>query len=147
MLPTTVRLWHWIVALAAVALCSVLSLYLTGTLAPWSQRGTNPAVPGRSNGLARTAPTPTLAALRTNLSQLGTRTNVAPGYAEDRAAATAFYVGHGGPLLWVTESAISERGKAVMAEIRNADDWGLSARDFALPQPPARAMSHEGAAA
>jgi murein L,D-transpeptidase YcbB/YkuD len=147
MLPTTVRLWHWTVALTAVALYSVLSLYLTGSLIPWSQRGADPAMPGRLNGLARTAPTPTLAALRTNLSQLANRTNVAPGYAEDLAAATAFYVEHGGPLLWVTESAIAERGKAVIGEIRNADDWGLSARDFTLPQPPARAMSREEVAA
>jgi murein L,D-transpeptidase YcbB/YkuD len=131
--PAILRLWCWIVAVAAIALYSGLSLHLTGTLAPWAKR----------DGLAHTAPTPALVALRNNLSQLASRTNVAPAYAEDLAAMIAFYDAHGGPLLWVKESGISERGNAVIAEIRKADDWGLRARDFALPQLPAGAISHE----
>ena len=111
---------------------SGLSLHLAGTLAPWVKRA---------------APTPALAALRKHLSQLASRTNIAPAYGEDLAAATAFYDGQGGPLLWVTESGISERGNAVITEIRKADDWGLRARDFALPQLPAGAITPEGAAA
>jgi murein L,D-transpeptidase YcbB/YkuD len=107
-------------------------LHLTGTLAPWAKR---------------TAPTPALAALRKNLPQLASRTNVAPAHGEDLAAATAFYNAHSGPLLWVTESGISERGNAVIAEIRKADEWGLRARDFALPQMPGGAISPEVAAA
>jgi murein L,D-transpeptidase YcbB/YkuD len=145
--PATVRLWHWIVALATVVLCSGLTLQLTGTLAPWAKRVADLATPGRLRGIARVAPTPALAALRKELSQLASRTNVAPANAEDLAAATAYYVTRGGPLLWVTESGISKRGDAVIAEIRNADDWGLRARDFALPRLPAGAVSPEGTAA
>ena len=133
-------MWRWIAAVTAIALYCGLSLQLTGTLAPWANLidlGT----------LVRPAPTPALAALRNTLSQLASRTNVAPGYAEDLAAATAFYNAHSGPLLWVTESGISERGNSVIAEIRKADDWGLRARDFALPQLPAGAISPEAAAA
>jgi murein L,D-transpeptidase YcbB/YkuD len=126
------RTWNWVVGIAAIALYSALSLHLTGTLAPWA---------------IQTPPTPALAALRKNLSQLASRTNVAAAQGEDLAAATAFYDAHSGPLLWVTESGISQRGNAVIAEIRKADDWGLRARDFVLPQPPAGAMSPEGAAA
>jgi murein L,D-transpeptidase YcbB/YkuD len=85
--------------------------------------------------------------VRKNLSQLANQTNVAPAYAEDLAAATAFYDAHSGPLLWVTESAISQRGTIVINEIRKADDWGLRARDFALPQLPAGTVSPEAAAA
>jgi len=118
-------------------------LHLTGSLAPWSKHAADLF---RQYGLAP-APTPALAALRKALSQLATRSNVAPGYAEDLAAATAFYDSHWGPLLWVTESGISERGHPVIAEIRRADDWGLRARDFALPQLPAGAISPEAAAA
>jgi L,D-transpeptidase YcbB len=126
------RRWHWIVAVTSIAVCSGLSLHLAGTLAPWAFRA---------------APTPVLAAVRQNLSQLASRSNVAPAYGEDLAAATAFYDAHGGPLLWVTERGISDRGNAVIAEIRKADDWGLRARDFAVPQLPAVAITPEGAAA
>jgi len=96
----------------------------------WIRRGADLGTPARPDGFARTAPTPALAALRENLSQLASRTNVAPAYAEDLAAATAFYDAHSGPLVWVTERGISERGNRVIAEIRKADDWGLQARDF-----------------
>jgi L,D-transpeptidase YcbB len=138
--PATLRLWHWIAAITAIALYSVLSLHLTGTLAPWTKLSAD-------LGLVRTPPTPALAALRNNLSQLANRTNVAPAYAEDLAAATAFYGGHSGPLLWVAESGFSERGNLVIAEIRKADDWGLRARDFALPLLSAGTISPEAAAA
>jgi murein L,D-transpeptidase YcbB/YkuD len=142
--PATLKLWCWIAAVTSLALYSGLSLHLTGTLAPWAKRDSSLA---RPEGVARTAPTPTLAALRNNLSQLATRTKVAPAYAEDLGATTAFYDAHSGPLLWVTESGISERGNLAITEIRKADDWGLRARDFALPQLPAGTISPEAAAA
>jgi len=142
--PASLRLWHWIVAVTAIALFSGLALYLTGTVAPWAKRDASRA---RTEGAARSAPTPMLAALRKNLSQLASRTNAAPVDSEDLAAATAFYDAHSGPLLWVTESRISERGNLVIAEIRKADDWGLRARDFTLPQLPAGAVSPAAAAA
>src|SRR6266704_1233614 len=37
-------------------------------------------------------------------------------------------------LLWVDENGLTERGKAVMAEIGAADDYGLRASDYALPK-------------
>ncbi len=85
--------------------------------------------------------------MRKKLSELAGRTGVAPANAEDLAAATAFYNARSGSLLWVTESGISERGNSVTGEIRKADDWGLRARDFALPKLPAGAVSAETAAA
>jgi murein L,D-transpeptidase YcbB/YkuD len=132
----TFRLWRWIVALTAVALCSGLAFHLAGTFAPW---------PGL-DGLGLTAPSPARVAVRKTLSQLAARANVAPADAADLAAATAFYNARSAPLLWVTESGISERGNAVINEIRKADDWGLRARDFALPQLRAGAVSPEAAA-
>src|SRR5262249_29843256 len=113
--PATLRLWRWIVAVTAIALYSGLSLHLTGTLAPWAER----------DAPAHRAPTPARVARRKNLSQLAGPPTVAPAYAEDLAAMIAFYDAHGGPLLWVTESGISDLGNAVIAEIRKADDWGL----------------------
>jgi len=130
--PATLKPWRWIVAVTALALYCGVSLHLTGTLTPWAKHA---------------APTPALAAVRKNLSQLASRTNVAAAHGEDLAAAIKFYDAYSGPLLWVTESGISERGIAVIAEIRKADDWGLRAREFVLPQLPAGAISPEGAAA
>jgi murein L,D-transpeptidase YcbB/YkuD len=142
--PAILRLWRWIVAaVTAIALYCGLSLYLTGTMAPWVKREANRTRPY----IVRTAATPALTALRNNLSQLASRTNIAAADAEDLAAATAFYDAVGGPLLWVTESRISQRGNLVIAEIRKADDWGLRARDFALPQLPAGTISPAAAAA
>ena len=135
---STLRLGRWIVAVAAVvALSFSLSLHLTGTSAPWARLG----------DLVRTAPTPAEAAVRKKLSELAIRTNVASVNAEDLAAATAFYNARRGPLLWITERGLSERGNSVIEEIRRADDWGLRARDFALPRLPAGAVSPEAAAA
>ena len=37
-------------------------------------------------------------------------------------------------LLWVDENGLTERGKVVMAEIKKADDYGLRASDYALPE-------------
>jgi murein L,D-transpeptidase YcbB/YkuD len=36
-------------------------------------------------------------------------------------------------LLWVNENGLTERGKAAMAEIKRADDYGLRASDYELP--------------
>ena len=52
---------------------------------------------------------------------------------DDIAALKAFYRGHGAPPLWMTEMGFSAKGQAVIFEIENADDWGLEAKDFALP--------------
>ena len=36
--------------------------------------------------------------------------------------------------LWVDQNGLTERGKAVIAEIKNADDYGLRSSDYALPK-------------
>jgi L,D-transpeptidase YcbB len=133
----TLRLWRWIIAVTTIGIGSGLLLHVIATLAPWAELG----------GLVITAPTPALVAVRQTLSQLASRIKVASADAEDLAAAAAFYDAHRGPLLWVTESGISERGNSVIDEIRKADDWGLRARDFALPRLPPGAIAPEAAAA
>ena len=52
----------------------------------------------------------------------------------DRAAMSAFYGEHTGGLLWATKDGFAPRARDAMAEIAKADDWGLNARDFQLPQ-------------
>ena len=39
------------------------------------------------------------------------------------------------PLLWVDENGLTERAKQVMAEIGKADDYGLTASEYSLPDP------------
>ncbi len=86
-------------------------------------------------------PSPALAAVRKKLSAFSGRAN-----RDDLAAAVAFYETRTGPLIWVTQSGLSDKGRAVIAEIRKADDWGLRARDFVLPNLSSGALSPESAA-
>lgn len=52
---------------------------------------------------------------------------------EDVAALKAFYGARSEPPLWTTEMGFSAKGQAALFEIAKADDWGLEAKDFALP--------------
>ena len=52
---------------------------------------------------------------------------------EDRAALAAFYDGRSLEPLWLTKTGLNEKGAAVVAESKRADDWGLVAKDFDLP--------------
>ena len=52
----------------------------------------------------------------------------------DRAALAAFYAARNEPLLWVTSDGFTAKARHAMAEIRKADDWGLAASAFELPQ-------------
>ena len=79
--------------------------------------------------------------LRKMLPTLGGRAN-----ADDLAAMTGFYGERTGALIWVTESGLSDKARAVIAEVRRADDWGLRSSDFTLPQLTAAETSPEAAA-
>jgi murein L,D-transpeptidase YcbB/YkuD len=52
----------------------------------------------------------------------------------EQGALVEYYSVPDQPLLWVDEKGVNERGKAVMAEIGKADDYGLRASDYALPK-------------
>jgi murein L,D-transpeptidase YcbB/YkuD len=54
--------------------------------------------------------------------------------ADDVAALAAYYEELNGPAIWITSSGLTPKGKAVVAEIGKADDWGLRASDFDVPQ-------------
>jgi murein L,D-transpeptidase YcbB/YkuD len=53
----------------------------------------------------------------------------------EQGALVEFYAAPEQRLLWVDENGVTERGKAVIAEIATADDYGLHAADYALPTP------------
>lgn len=76
-------------------------------------------------------PHPIVAIIRAKLSDPTVTKGAEP---EDIAALQAFYRAHGAPPLWITEMGFSTKGQAVLFEIEEADDWGLEAEDFVLPQ-------------
>ncbi len=53
----------------------------------------------------------------------------------ERSALVEYYARPDQPLLWVDENGLTERGKAVMEEIAQADDYGLRTADYDLPKP------------
>lgn len=66
----------------------------------------------------------------------------------DRDAAVAFYSARTeGPIWAKADGGLSAAGEAVVAEIRKADDWGLTAANFTLPQNGAAAADAEATVA
>jgi L,D-transpeptidase YcbB len=51
----------------------------------------------------------------------------------DRPSLVTFYTDRTAPV-WVTKEGLTPAARAAMAEIAKADNWGLNARDFELPQ-------------
>lgn len=56
------------------------------------------------------------------------------GDKSDRDALAQFYIARANQPLWVSETGLTDKAKAIIDEIRRADDWGLEAADFELPQ-------------
>src|SRR4029077_9005735 len=52
----------------------------------------------------------------------------------DRAALVTYYGETGARALWVKADGFTARPRHVLAEIRRAEDWGLSVAAFDLPQ-------------
>ncbi len=142
--PALLKTFYWVAGLTAVALVAAVWFRLIATVVPTTRNAPDlvadeqPAAPDTS---AIVAPSPALAALRQRLPNFAKRAS-----ADELAAMTAAYAERSGPLIWVTESGYSQKGNAAVAELRNADDWGLSASDFSVPQLPAGALSPEAAA-
>lgn len=67
-------------------------------------------------------------------------------HADDLAALSAFYGERSGGPLWVSKDGFTARGKALAAEIKNADDWGLEASAFDVPAAPASGAAPEALA-
>jgi len=59
---------------------------------------------------------------------------------KERAVLSDFYAARRDAPIWLTEGGLTDRGAALGAEILKADDWGLDAKEFALPviPPPAK---------
>ena len=98
-------------------------------------QGTPPLVPA----VAEITPTPTPApppafSLASELAERLKRDKLSGVEREDREAAAKFYDSRQGEPLWVTPTGLSKNATAAAAFIATADDWGLSASAFKLPE-------------
>ncbi|MFV0369035.1 MAG: murein L,D-transpeptidase [Hyphomicrobiaceae bacterium] len=59
--------------------------------------------------------------------------NLTDGDRSDRQALAAYYVTRANKPIWIDGDTLTAKAKAVVEEIRRADDWGLTASDFELP--------------
>ena len=142
MRPALLKASYWLVTATAVALTAGVWLRLAAPSGPSAKHELDLTTAALAPAEAPVAPpSPAILALRTMLPQRAARAD-----ADDRAAMSEFYGARGGAPIWVSESGFTDKANAVMAEIRKADDWGLRASDFALPQLPAGAPSTEAQA-
>ncbi len=105
-----------------------------------------PAAPAPA-ATAAAAPTPAAAdpvvvAVRAKLGDNGLASKFHP---DDVAALAAFYGERSGAPLWVAADGFNAKGKALVAEIGKAADWGLEAKDFSIPAAPAAGSPAETA--
>jgi murein L,D-transpeptidase YcbB/YkuD len=82
---------------------------------------------------ATAAPAPTVDPLRDEVRQLAAKSAARGAHTEDRNAVRDYYA-KDGKLLWVAQDGFTARARHAMAEISKADDWGLQASAFELPQ-------------
>jgi murein L,D-transpeptidase YcbB/YkuD len=89
--------------------------------------------------LAGDAPTTTItrtaavrAAVEDRLSKI---TSAGVTWKREQGALVEYYSIPAKPLLWVDENGITDRAKSVLKEIARADDYGLRAIDYQLPNP------------
>ena len=73
---------------------------------------------------------PVITSIRAKLADGAGRNGAA---AADFAALQSFYAQHDAGPVWITPMGFSAKAQSAIDEIGNADDWGLSASDFALP--------------
>jgi murein L,D-transpeptidase YcbB/YkuD len=95
--------------------------------------------PEASRTEAVASPPPVVETWGMMVAKLVTATKPGAISREDRSALTSFYEARGEELLWVDPSGLISKGKQAIAEIKRADEWGLDASDFALPQAPSTA--------
>lgn len=109
-------------------------------LTPRQSDAPAPLAPGASpvsNAPAEPAEVdPVVALVRQNLAAAPPRRG--PADREDVGAALAFYASRGEPV-WTSREGLNARGRQALAEIGNADNWGLKASAFELP-----ALSSQG---
>ncbi|MGI9403884.1 MAG: L,D-transpeptidase family protein, partial [Hyphomicrobium sp.] len=75
---------------------------------------------------------PAAAALRDKLSAFPTEGNAQE--IKESAVLVDFYDARASSPLWVTQKGLTPEAATIIDEIKKADEWGLEAKDFALPE-------------
>jgi murein L,D-transpeptidase YcbB/YkuD len=110
-------------------------------VSPSPEPATPQAVRQDQPPLAAGAPAdPVVSIIRSKLTDPALRKGANP---DDLAALEALYGARGGGPLWMTDMGFSARGQAAIFEIGKADDWGLQASSFELPDAGALPGSKE----
>jgi murein L,D-transpeptidase YcbB/YkuD len=73
---------------------------------------------------------PIVATIRLKLADPALRRDA---QSEDLAALQSFYAERSGPPVWMMGMGLTARAQAVVSEVQDADEWGLSADAFDLP--------------
>lgn len=85
---------------------------------------------------------PVASAVRSKLN--GLPTDGSAQELKEHAVLSDFYAARRDAPLWLSEAGLTDKGAALGAEILRANDWGLDAGDFALPEiPPAAQLDSE----
>ncbi len=84
---------------------------------------------------------PVVASIHQKLPGLAQKNNQ-----EEIAALTAYYGELTGTPLWASTSGLTDKGKAVVAEIGRAENWGLPVSAFSVPSPAVANLTPETAA-
>ena len=109
-----------------------------------------PAAPGAPTRVRETKPAdevdPIVATVRQRLA-LGLPARAGTSDRDDHAALVEFYSGAADPI-WTSKIGFTVRAAQAIAEIRKADDWGLKAAAFDLPEafPESQATTEQLAA-
>ncbi len=113
----------------------------SGASVAWSQdTKTAPATPtttatsGSSEFAASTPVHNADPVLDAALARLGDKTFVARARKDDVAAAIAYYSERSEPI-WLGGDGINAKARAVIGEMRKAEEWGLDPRAFSVPDP------------
>lgn len=84
---------------------------------------------------------PFLASVRQKINELGRKASQ-----DETAALSAYYGEVSSAPLWASTSGLTAKGKAVVAEIGRAENWGLPVSAFEVPSPSVANLSPEAAA-
>ncbi len=93
-----------------------------------------PVAPPATTGTVQPQPflaaTPLTEALKAKLAETWTGTRAA----EERQALADFYEARGHAPVWTDAKGLTTWAEAIMAELRDAESWGLSAAELAVPE-------------
>jgi len=109
------------------------------TPAPSAAPATSPSTPAAGESqppaaAAAAAVVPTNPVIEAIRKKLADRSSIGKDHvAEDVATAASFYEARTEPL-WTKDGAYNHKAKAIIAELKKADDWGLEATDFVVPE-------------